>query len=182
MEDKVRALGSDGRLNEVQRGYVLQLTLAEEKGEAGTIAVLGASKTLADCLVSLVGEDASRPEATKRVPDWTAEEVATRVAKPAVVAGIEIVRSIEAAASQGQLYFKFQGGLDATLSTLSQTRRYIQELLASHRWPLAPGETDPGEIVESLYQRARPPLDEFYRKAKEERELRWAALGPGRRP
>ena len=179
MDAKVAGLSSNARLGEVQRGYALQLGSAEAKGEDGTIERLGISRTLADCLVSLLEEDAARPEADKRLPDWRREDVSTLIVRPAVLQGIELMRKIEDAARHGQPYFKFQGGLDATTSMLSQTRRFEKEILSSHAWPLAPNEEDPRTTVETLYQQAMPPLEEIGRKVAEERRIRWASLGAG---
>lgn len=182
MDGKVAELSSNGRLNEVQRGYSLQLETAEAKGEDGTIMVLGLARTLADCLVSLIREDAAKPEADKRLPGWTSEDVTERLVKPAAKAGLDLMAKIEQAAGQGQPYFKFQGGLDATTSMLSQVRRFEKELLVAHPWPRGSEEEDPLSTAEALYQRAMPTLEELGRKLAEERKLRWAALGSPRRP
>ena len=182
MDGKVAELASNGRLNEVQRGYPLQLETAEAKGEDGTITVLGVSRTLADCLVSVLKEDAAKPASDQRLPDWTSEDVTMRLVKPAATAGLELMRKIEQAAAQGQPYFKFQGGVDATTSMLSQVRRFEKELLTAHPWPHGPGEEDPLAAVEDLYRRAMPTLEALGLKLAEERKLRWAALGSARRP
>jgi hypothetical protein len=182
MEDRVAQLASNDRLNEVQRGYPLQLEAAMAKGEDGTLTVLGVSRYLADCLTSVIREDAARAEGEKRLPDWTEAEVTERVVKPAVEAGLVLMRRIEVAAARGETYYKFQGGLDATTSMLSQTRRFERELLAEHAWPLSPGEESPLAAVEALYEKATPPLEEIARKVAEERKLRWASLGSGLRP
>jgi hypothetical protein len=182
MDAKVGELATNGRLSEVQRGYPHQLEVAEAKGESGTIEVLGVSRTLADCLASLVHEDETRPAAEKRLPEWTMSDISERVVRPAANLGIELMRKIEEAAARGQPYFKFQGGLDATASTLSQTRRFEKELLVAHPLPPEAGEEDPLATVEALYKRAIPPLEELSNKVAEERKRRWASLGPGMRP
>jgi len=182
MDDKIAQLQSNERLTEVQRGYSRQLEVAEGKGESGTIEVLGVSRSLADFLDRLIREDADRPPGEKCLPGWTAADVSERVVRPAVAAGLDLMGKIEEAAVRGQPYFKFQGGLDATSSTLSQTRRFEKELLAVHPLPPGPGEEDPLAVVEALYQRTIPPLEEIGRKVEEERKRRWAALGPGMRP
>jgi hypothetical protein len=182
MDAKVAALASNPRLNEVQRSYIGQIESAELKGESGAIELLGVSRTLADCLVNLLKEDATRPAADRRLPDWTGQDVADRLVKPAAKGGLVLMRQIEEAALRGQPYFRFQGGLDATVSMLSQTRRFEKELLTAHAWPLAPGEEDPLAAVEAVYQRASPPLEQLALKVAEERKIRWASLGSGRRP
>jgi len=182
MDDKVAQLASNDRLNEVQRGYPLQLETALAKGEDGTLTVLGVSRYIADFLASTIREDAARPDAEKRLPDWTEAEVTERVVRPAVNLGLALMGRIAVAAEKGETYYTFQGGLDATTSILSQTRRFTKELLAEHAWPLSPGEESPLAMVESLYERASPPLEEIARKVEEQRKLRWASLGSGRRP
>lgn len=182
IEATVAELASAPALNEIQRGYVLQLIAADAKGESGTIALLGAARKVSDCLATVLAEDAARAGAAPRLPGWSREAIAERVARPAVGAGTEILRKIAQAAQQGQPYFRFQGGLDVTRSTLSQTRRFALELVAAHPWPTAEGELTPAETIESLAREANAGLEALVRAAEEERARRWAALGPGRVP
>jgi hypothetical protein len=182
IDEKVRHLATEGGLNEIQRGYVRQLLDADAKGESGTIALLGASRKVADCLAVVLAEDAAKPPNERRLPQWEPGEIPPRVVRPAVTAGLEILRRIGAAAQQGQPYFKFQGGLDVTRSTLAQTRRYTRELVEAHPEPAVDGAEDPRATLDALYNAAAPPLETLRKKAEAERQLRWAALGPGRAP